>query len=230
MTIFDELQLLLEKTFQDRRVDADEKTLLFNEFQGLSREHRAFIRNRAFALVRSVCDDEPTWPLLKWLEAVIKSLDMSAAPNDESEVYFSPGATCAKALLNLIKSTKSTLDVCVFTISENGLRDALLEAYKRGIKVRIMTDNDKTFDRGSDINTLAKAGLSVRTDDTRNHMHHKFVVSDNKRLATGSFNWTRSASLYNHENLVVFNDAEVVMKFSREFGRIWDESIVHVGI
>lgn len=227
MTIFDELQELLENTFSDRRMDVDEKVELFNALQSLSHEQRAFVRNRAFALVRGVCDNEPVWPLLKWLEAVIKSLDMSEAPEAESEVYFSPGATCAKALLKLIQSTKKTLDVCVFTISENGLRDALLEAYKRGIEVRIITDNDKTFDRGSDINTLTEAGLLVKTDDTSNHMHHKFVVSDNKRLATGSFNWTRSASLYNHENLVVINDVDVVTKFTREFGRIWDESIVH---
>ncbi len=227
MTIFNELQALLEKSFLDRRLDSQEKAELHQEFQGLSNEQRAYVRNQAFKLTKTVCDDEAPRPLFRWLEAVIKSLDVATITDYKSEVYFSPGQTCAKALVDIIHNAKKSLAVCVFTISENGLRDALIAAAKRGIAVRIITDNDKTFDRGSDINELADRGFMVRTDTTSNHMHHKFVIADEACIATGSFNWTRSASLYNHENLVVLNDSELVARFVQEFTKIWGEAVKH---
>jgi phosphatidylserine/phosphatidylglycerophosphate/cardiolipin synthase-like enzyme len=87
--------------------------------------------------------------------------------------------------------------------------------------VRILTDNEKLFDKGSDIRELAAAGIAVRVDETPNHMHHKFALRDNQALLTGSYNWTRSAALYNHENLVVTDQKSLVQDFGREFDRLW---------
>jgi phosphatidylserine/phosphatidylglycerophosphate/cardiolipin synthase-like enzyme len=53
------------------------------------------------------------------------------------------------------------------------------------------------------------------------HMHHKFAVFDRKRLMTGSFNWTRSASEDNEENLIVTPDANLVAAFSARFEALW---------
>jgi phosphatidylserine/phosphatidylglycerophosphate/cardiolipin synthase-like enzyme len=52
-------------------------------------------------------------------------------------------------------------------------------------------------------------------------MHHKFALFDGKRLANGSFNWTRSASTSNNENLVVSADAYLVRCFAGEFDSLW---------
>jgi phosphatidylserine/phosphatidylglycerophosphate/cardiolipin synthase-like enzyme len=48
-------------------------------------------------------------------------------------------------------------------------------------------------------------------------MHHKFALFDNETLLNGSFNWTRSASDVNQENILITQDAELVEKFSRQF-------------
>lgn len=222
MTRYHQLQTILEKTFEDRKVDSSEKAELFREFSPLTREQRAFTRNKAFDMVKIAAREESAAPLLKWLEAIVKSLDNSEPLNSQCEVHFSPGAECASALINLIRSAKRTLDICVFTISDNNISDEIIAANKRGVKIRIITDNDKTLDQGSDIDMLAEAGVPVRIDQTRHHMHHKFAVRDNKQLATGSFNWTRSASKYNHENLVIMDDQETVRRFGYEFERLWE--------
>ena len=73
--------------------------------------------------------------------------------------------------------------------------------------MRIISDDDKQFDEGSDIHALREAGVPLRIDDSPFHMHHKFALVDGAWLLNGSFNWTRSASVNNEENLLVTDDA-----------------------
>jgi phosphatidylserine/phosphatidylglycerophosphate/cardiolipin synthase-like enzyme len=93
------------------------------------------------------------------------------------------------------------------------------------VKVQVLTDNEKLYDKGSDIRELALAGVPVRVDNTTNHMHHKFAIPDNSAVLTGSYNWTRSAALYNHENVIVTNEKAMVNDFCREFDRLWEEMV-----
>ena len=53
-------------------------------------------------------------------------------------------------------------------------------------------------------------------------MHHKFAVIDAKTLVTGSYNWTRSASTGNFENLVLLSEDPIVAQFTEEFERLWN--------
>jgi mitochondrial cardiolipin hydrolase len=87
--------------------------------------------------------------------------------------------------------------------------------------VRIISDDDKRFDAGSDIAQLADAGIPIALDDTKAHMHHKFALIDQRWLLNGSFNWTRSASTSNDENLVVTNDPQQLRSFAAQFEALW---------
>ena len=42
-------------------------------------------------------------------------------------------------------------------------------------------------------------------------------------LLTGSYNWTRSAALYNRENLLVTREARLVEAFGRDFDALWGD-------
>jgi phosphatidylserine/phosphatidylglycerophosphate/cardiolipin synthase-like enzyme len=217
-----ELIELLQTTFEDQKIDSTEKIALFEAFEPLSDVQRAFVRNRAFDLIKQYSRENPnSEPPYKWLEQVMKRLDNSSPATTISNVVFSPGDDCLNALLGLIQGAHKSLQICVFTISENKLREALLDAHNRGVQVRIITDNDKAEDKGSDIDWLEQKGVPVRVDRTRHHMHHKFVIADSKQIATGSFNWTKSASLYNHENILLLNDETVIRDFAEEFERLW---------
>ena len=111
----------------------------------------------------------------------------------------------------------------VFTITDDRISGALAAAHQRGVKVRIVTDDEKAQDLGSDIQTLHRAGIPVVTDQGADHMHHKFAIFDARQLLTGSFNWTRSASERNLENFVVTNDAGLLRSFQKEFERLWTD-------
>ena len=139
----------------------------------------------------------------------------------ENQVYFSPGEDCVNHIIDLINEAYTQLDICVFTISDDRISRAIVEAMKNGVEIRIISDNFKVEDTGSDIEDLSRVGIPVKLDTSDNHMHHKFMIVDNKIVLTGSYNWTRSAALYNQENILSMDDEEVVSKFSNEFEKLW---------
>lgn len=54
-------------------------------------------------------------------------------------------------------------------------------------------------------------------------MHHKYVVIDDKLVATGSFNWTQAAVLKNNENLLLIRDEGLAKKYSDNFEELWEK-------
>jgi len=161
--------------------------------------------------------------LLNWFYEGAKLVLSSGKENKppEGRAYFSPGDACRNAILYNLANAISSVDICVFTISDNIISEAILEAHQRGLRVRIITDNDKAFDMGSDVDYLHEKGIPLRTDHTKVHMHHKFAIFDSQFLVTGSYNWTRSAADRNYENIVVLEDADLIRSFKNEFGRLW---------
>ena len=89
------------------------------------------------------------------------------------------------------------------------------------MRVRVITDDDKAGDLGSDIDRLRDAGIELAVDDSDAHMHHKFGLFDGTRLVTGSFNWTRAASGENNENLLLTTEPTLVRAYAAEFERLW---------
>ena len=224
MIDFAELDRLLRESAADAVLDDEEKFELRALGERLSRDRIRYLRNRAFDLVRERWTQPDVAPLmmLRWLEQVVKTLDASADPPAvEAQAYFAPGEDCLRKLRELCLGAKRAIDVCVYTIADDRLCDALLDAHKRGLEVRILSDDHKVHDSGSDVIRLRDRGIEVRLDDTAFHMHHKFALFDGARLASGSFNWTRGASTGNEENLVVTDDVRLVRSFGARFEQLW---------
>ena len=144
----------------------------------------------------------------------------ATADVSDSQVAFSPGDTCLGTIIHWLTSCRKTADLCVFTITDDRISDAVLAAHHRGVRVRIVTDNDKAEDLGSDIPKFLAAGIPLLVDRTPFHMHHKFAIFDGVRLLNGSYNWTRGAAEQNMENVVDTADAKLVVAFQREFDAI----------
>jgi len=185
------------------------------------------LRNHAFELVLARARDPAQAArmpaLVKWLSEIVKVLDQFAAPVViETEVWFSPGSECRAAVINHIGSCRKRADICVFTIADDDITAAILAAHRRGVAVRVVSDDDKRHDAGSDIQRLRDAGIAVVLDDSDAHMHHKFALLDERWLLNGSFNWTRSASQVNEENLVATNDPQQLREFGGQFEALWE--------
>ncbi len=138
-----------------------------------------------------------------------------------SLAFFSPGPDCLGQVVHCFQAARQTVDVCVFTITDDRIAGAMLEAHRRGVRVRIVTDNDKAGDLGSDIERLEAAGIPTKIDRTPYHMHHKFAIFDGTRLLNGSYNWTRGAADQNAENVIDTGDRDLVAAFQRQFDFLW---------
>jgi mitochondrial cardiolipin hydrolase len=143
------------------------------------------------------------------------------SPAPASQVYFSPGDTCTNTIIKTLQSAKKTVDICVFTISDDRISKEIVACHKRNVKVRIVTDNEKLLDLGSDIQDFVKKGLAVKVDNSTAHLHHKFAIIDESILINGSFNWTRSAAMQNQENIVISYEKSLIRSFLQEFERLW---------
>lgn len=219
-----------EQTFTDKVFSRSEKRAIKKMLKEhkLTKRKKDKLRSILFDMAAKELKGHSHKMVVNWLETankiVINAGEGDDATIDEkNEVYFSPGEECLNAINRELGKATQNIDICVFTISDNRISGKITECYKRGIKIRIITDDDKSFDRGSDIEYLVKQGINIRIDRTRHHMHHKFAVIDNATVLTGSYNWTRSAEQYNHENVLITDNKKIADKYCAEFEHLWSQ-------
>ena len=140
-----------------------------------------------------------------------------------AEVHFTPDGGIRRQLIGAIRDSRQRIDVAVFHITSTELARALVAAKERGVRVQVLTDQEKAQAGGAAMRIFRAAGLAVRMLGVHEQslMHHKFAIFDNHVVATGSYNWTQSAERANYENLILLDDPKVVARFTEEFQRLW---------
>lgn len=219
---------VLAKTLEDRRLTGGEKSTLTRFLEDLQADEQklGYCRHRAFEIARAAVADPDSARVLEWLEDVIKLTVPKAAGKAEAkhlaEAVFGPGDACPSRIIYHLNRARRKVDVCVFTVTDDRVSNALIAAHRRKVAVRIVTDNEKALDLGSDVPRFQAAGVPLKVDDTPYHMHHKFAVFDEEAVLTGSYNWTRSAADFNHENLLITSEPSLVKAYGLEFERVWN--------
>ena len=216
----------LEKSLEDKKFSRGEKSVLKEllEESADNENHLAWIRHKTFELVKKALKHPHDRDIIEWLEDLMKALNRTTETKESiNEAYFFPSHRSLEKLIKWLETARQQLDISVFTITNNEISRVILKLHKKGIKIRIITDDDKSLDLGSDIEDFIQAGIPVRFDDSSYHMHHKFVVIDRKILINGSFNWTRSATNANQENIQITNQTKIVNLFSEQFEKLWKD-------
>ena len=146
---------------------------------------------------------------------------------------FSPRGKCSGHIVEAIHKAQKEILVAVYAFTSYDLAWALIEANKRGVKVRVTLD--RRFDQRSEHSKgtfLKQEGVAVRRvsgltkrQGAKGLMHQKFAVIDGRAVITGSYNWTASAEKFNDENLLLFQDAGPLAKeYQKEFFRLWKKA------
>jgi cardiolipin hydrolase len=220
-----ELEALLRQSLADGKLSGSERQslMVWAEANIATDQDRSVARSRVFDVARTAVTGVEAGTIVNFLEAALKAIvpAIGASATASSVATFSPGDACLGLIVNHFHSVRHTADICVFTITDDRISEPLLAAFRRGVKIRIITDDEKAGDLGSDIPRFREAGIPVIVDDSPYHMHHKFAIFDGVRLLNGSYNWTRGAAEQNQENIIDTDDRTLVARFQKEFDAIW---------
>jgi cardiolipin hydrolase len=225
----------LSQSLADHTLSGGEKHALAEWLAANARteQERGVVRHLAFELARREVADPAAAAVLGWLEGVLKvvaPIQPETHHAGGSLAFFAPGPDCWQHIDRRLNEARQSADLCVFTITDDRISRAVLAAHARGVRVRILSDELKADDLGSDVRQFAEAGIAVKLTTPvgrqgrgePGHMHHKFAIIDGGRLLCGSYNWTRGAADVNYENLIDTTDPDLVAAFAAEFGRLWD--------
>lgn len=148
----------------------------------------------------------------------LQAKQISSATEMTIESGFSPDGSAEKLILNTINSAQKSIRIAAYAFTSPTIVDALLRAKKRGIDIAVIVDHKQntqldTKGRGkAALNLLVNAKIPVKTLNTRNTQHSKYMVIDNLHIQTGSYNYSAAAALYNHENVIVIRNNELLAK------------------
>jgi phosphatidylserine/phosphatidylglycerophosphate/cardiolipin synthase-like enzyme len=152
----------------------------------------------------------------------------------EVKVYFSPNGGCEDAIVEAISHANREIEVAMYAFTSRNLARALVNAKRRGVKVKVVLDGSfNTENQYSKGEYLRRSGIPIRlvtphgqwgrAREWEGKMHNKFAIIDGSTVITGSYNWTTTAELVNHENLIVFTNAQkVASAYLRGFHLLWN--------
>jgi len=146
-----------------------------------------------------------------------------------TQAFFTSQESVEKELVRLIDNAYTSIDMALFRFASRPLAQALARARVRGVRIRLILDGHPEAERGTEGLGMRLAAVEVRRLDgkrggTQGIMHHKFVLFDQGRVVTGSFNWTAGAEHANYENAILTDNAGVVAAYGREFERLWSRA------
>ena len=141
-------------------------------------------------------------------------------------IYYAPQTNLADIDRALFASAKTRIDFAAYVLSDNTIINALIEAARRGVKVRVYLDPDQPAakgDRASPFYTLLRTtGIETRVKmGGRDLMHLKAYQIDGRVLRTGSSNFSFSGARRQDNDLIVIESADAVAQFARQFDYLW---------
>lgn len=167
--------------------------------------------------------------------ALIPAISQEKESYANCKILFSPEGRVAEELITLIGKEDKSIKAAVYCLMHNGIAKALMDAHQRGVKVEVIVDPFSVKAR-SPVKKMETARLpvyvwnpAVQEKETRAGrkvrqkpplMHDKFCVFGDKRVWTGSFNFTHEATSSNRENVVILENREIAQLYLDEFERL----------
>lgn len=149
------------------------------------------------------------------------------APAATVEVYYAPEDLPVERLVGLYEKARRYIYVAVYGLTFPPAVKALVEARKRGVDVRLITDRERLDDpkQRAALDTLRLAGVPIKVNRHDGLMHMKQVVVDDEVNVTGSVNHTGSANRWNDERLDIITDRAVTAKAKDKFLAMWKDQV-----
>ena len=128
-----------------------------------------------------------------------------------------------KIIIDELTQAKYRIIVAVAWITNEAIIKKLISKSNEGLIVEVIVDDNRTNRNNNYLQLLndkvAAFDFIKNLNKSTSIMHNKFCVIDNKKVITGSYNWTENAKT-NDENIVVIEKEFVAMAFALQFRKI----------
>lgn len=141
------------------------------------------------------------------------------------EVWYGPEDRPLEHLVRIYGQAKRSIFVASYGFTSPLTVKALVEATRRGVDVRILTDRERLQDpkQRAALSTLREAGIPIKINQHDSLMHLKQVVIDDEINTSGSMNQTTSGNQYNDERLDIIRDRAMTVKARDKFLSMWND-------
>ena len=141
------------------------------------------------------------------------------------EVWYGPEDRPLEHLVRVYDRAKRYIYVASYGFTSPLSVKALVEATRRGVEVRILTDRERLNDpkQRAALSALREAGIPIKTNQHDSLMHLKQVVVDDEVNTSGSMNQTTSGNQYNDERLDIIRDHTITVKAREKFLSLWKD-------
>ena len=142
-----------------------------------------------------------------WYQVYFSDPDSAAA----STLRGGPDARLAEA----IDLARISVDVAMDSLNLWSLRDALLDAHRRGVAVRVVIESEALD--SEEVQDLLEGGIQIVDDRRQGLMHNKFAIIDRNEVWTGSMNFTVSGAYRSDNNLLRVLSPQLAENYLVEF-------------
>lgn len=144
--------------------------------------------------------------------------------NTNLKIYFSPcDSGITNAVIPIINRSNKYIYIPIFVLTEKRVCEALINAQKRGVDVKIIVDALNASVKHSKHNLLRQNGIPVKTENYAGKMHSKSLIADDKYTIIGSMNFSYSGEKKNDENFVVIENEEIAKAYKKFFLYQWNK-------
>lgn len=136
--------------------------------------------------------------------------------------YFSPkDKILTTKIIPEIKNAKKYIYISSFITTDKELANELINAKKRGVDVKLITDATSARNKYSVHSLLRKNNILVKTENFAGKMHSKAIIIDDRVAFVGSMNFTKSGNIYNDDNCLKIENTKLISDLRTGFLKIW---------
>jgi phosphatidylserine/phosphatidylglycerophosphate/cardiolipin synthase-like enzyme len=128
-----------------------------------------------------------------------------------------------ESLTAFVNEATTSVDMAIYDLDLENVTAALIDAGKRGVRVRVITDTDNL--KNEPIEQLKAAKIPVVEDKRSAIMHHKFTVVDGASVWMGSWNFTVYDTYRYNNNGALWRSRPLAEKYTVEFEQLFEGKI-----
>lgn len=152
---------------------------------------------------------------------------MQTQDNNQIEPYSTQiDGNSDEILIKEINKAQKNLDIAIYSITKENIANAILDAKKRGIDIKVITDseNSKSKAQKEFLDKFKQSGIPIKINTPTGLTRLNFAIIDNSETLGGCYSYQEEITNNNDENLIIMKKTDVVNEYSTGFNSMWNNT------